>query len=477
MTHTSLALRAAVFLAAGVISSHMQAVAQSSGRPAEDVLCGPRCLLAACQTAGVSATLEELTAASGCDKRLGTSLAGLSAAAKSKGLKTMGLKIAIDEITTLRCLAIAHLWGDHFVLIQPGDTPGVIKVTDPPQGPRAVRKDDLKESYSGFALLVAKDASVFPTSKNEGPDLRFDDYTWDFGSVNLGDLPMHSFKCHNMGRAELTISRVDSSCSACVAALSARQTIPPGGEGEVRALVLTANQRRGVMKTLYVISDDAVTPVVLLKVTGYVRPDRLLFAPRTVSLGTPRRTESVSREVLLPVFEEDGFTVFSVSSDSPFVDATLAPSKIKDLPGYIITATLRPGAPIGEFAAKITILSDHPRQPKAELPVTATIKGNIDLDRDMFFLGIVRKGEQSVSKVTISTVGKDSLKVERVDCPVNFMSVDVTPKVEGKAYVLTGTLKLDEDAPAGNIKGEVSVHTKDPDQPEIKIPVYAYVEE
>jgi len=31
------------------------------------------------------------------------------------------------------------------------------------------------------------------------------------------------------------------------------------------------------------------------------------------------------------------------------------------------------------------------------------------------------------------------------------------------------------DAPLGNIKGEVTIHTNDPDQPEIKVPVFAYV--
>jgi len=33
------------------------------------------------------------------------------------------------------------------------------------------------------------------------------------------------------------------------------------------------------------------------------------------------------------------------------------------------------------------------------------------------------------------------------------------------------------NAPLGNIKGEITIHTNDPDQPTLRIPVYAYVEE
>ena len=33
------------------------------------------------------------------------------------------------------------------------------------------------------------------------------------------------------------------------------------------------------------------------------------------------------------------------------------------------------------------------------------------------------------------------------------------------------------DAPVGNIKAEIVIHTTDPDQPQIKVPVYAFVED
>lgn len=106
--------------------------------------------------------------------------------------------------------------------------------------------------------------------------------------------------------------------------------------------------------------------------------------------------------------------------------------------------------------------------------MTATIVGDVDLDRDSLFLGILKKGESKRTTVTVSTVSKGPLEIDSVDSPLDYLSVDITPKIEGKGYLLTATLT--GDAPAGNIKSEVIVHTNDPDQPEINIPVHARVE-
>jgi len=437
-------------------------------------LCGPNCLLVVYQRLGVSATLDEAKALSGYSEKKGTSLLGLQKAAEAKGLKAVGMKIGLDELTSFKGLTIAHLWGNHFVVIESGGS-GFVSVTDPPQEPRVMKTEDLSKRYSGFALLVAKDVSLFPEPRPNGPDLRFDGYSWDFGSVNQGDSAEHVFRCRNVGNADLVISKVETSCGDCVVPIGGPQTIPPDGEGEVKALVVTANQRRGVAKELYVHSNDPISPVVHLAVTGYVRPAQLVFSPRTINLGSPRRTETMSAEIYVPSFEEDKIEVTSVSSDSPHLSAELSPSEHKDRPGYIVKATLKPGAPLGEFKGSITIISNHWKQPKVEIPVTATIRGNIDLDRDSFFLGMLKKGDEKKCAVTISTVSGKPLTIDKIDNPLPYLSVDVKPKVEGKEYSLTATLK--PDAPAGNIKGEVTIHTNDPDQPEIRVPVYAYVED
>ena len=448
-------------------------VAFCGERVRSDRLCGPNSLLVAIRKLGADATIDELTTLSGWKVDRGTSLLGLQNAAKAKGLESIVMKIGLDDLLSFKGSVIAHLWGDHFVVLEQANA-GSIMVTDPPGKPTLVKTADFQNAYSGFALLIARDASAFPKPKDVGPDLRFDSYSWAFGAVDKGDIPTYAFKCRNAGSTELTITKVDTSCEDCVGVEEWTHTIPPGSEGEVKVMVKTFVQQREVAKRIYVTSNDPISPIVRLDVTGYVRPAQLVFSPEAVNFGSPRRTETTTCEITALVQEEDGFAITSVSSDSPFVEARLSPSRTKDLPGYVITASLKPGAPIGELKAKITVVSDHTKQPKAEIPVTATITGNVDLDRDSLFLGLAKQGKESVANVTVFTVSKDPLKIEKIDNPLNCVTVDVKPKTEGKEYILTATLK--PDAPLGNIKGDITVHTNDPDQPEIKVPVYAYVE-
>lgn len=437
-------------------------------------LCGPRCLLAVCQKLGVASSLDELARLSDCDVRTGTSMYGLQKAAQAKGLRAVGMKMSIDELLQLSgVFVIGHFWSNHFVVVEHG-ADGALHIVDPPGEPVVTKKEDFAGYYSGFALLIAKDATSFPKVTPAGPDLRFDDYAFRLGVVNQGEQVTCSFKCRNLGTSDLVISKVDTSCGDCLVPLGGPQAIAPGGEGEIKALVTTAHQGRAVSKELFVTSNDPVSPTVHLQVTGYVRLPRLIYAPHAIVFGNPRRTDSVRSELYVPSDEEDPVRVRSASASTPYLSADLSPSTDPERPGYLISATLKPGAPVGPFKASVTIASDNPKQPVAEVPVTALIRGNVDLDHDSFFLGALNKGQERKAAVDVSTVASSPLRIDKIDNPLPYLSVDVKPKVEGKEYTLTATLK--PDAPVGNIKGEVTIHTNDPDQPEIKVPVYAYVE-
>jgi hypothetical protein len=436
-------------------------------------LCGPNDLLVVCAKMGVSANLDEIKALSGYDEKTGTTLLGLQSAAKAKGLEAVSMKISLAELASFKGPAIAHLWGSHFVVVEPGDA-DTVKMTDPPGEAVPVKKADFQKAYSGFALLAAKDASLFPKPKDEGPDLRLVSYDLDIGSVYEGDKKGYSFRCRNAGSADLVISNVEASCS-CIAPLVQSATVPPGGESEIKFLFDSTGERSGIAKTLYLSSNDPITPVVQLQIGGYVKSKTLRRSPREVSFGDVRHSSESVREVYVPSTEQESVRVLDVGCDSPYLSVSNAASADKQRPGTVIKVTLKPGAPVGQFKAQLLIATDHPFDPTVTVPIIATIKGNIDLSRDVFFLGIVKNGKESVSKVTVSTVGKDALKITKIDNPLSYVSVDVKPKTEGKEYVLTATLK--PDAPLGNIKGDITIHTNDPDQPEIKIPVYAYVEQ
>jgi len=197
-----------------------------------DALCGPKCLVVVCQSLGIEADMDEVATLSGFDEENGTTMLGLKKAAEAKGLHALGMKISPEELAKSKVPAIAHQWGNHFVVVEGGE-PGGVRVTDPPRGLMVVPLDEFRKTYSGFALLIAKDESLFPKPEESGPDLRFDAYTFDFGFIDEGKQVGHTFAYENKGSEELVLSKVDTSCSCTQAFLPAEQHIPPGAKGEL----------------------------------------------------------------------------------------------------------------------------------------------------------------------------------------------------------------------------------------------------
>ena len=197
-----------------------------------DALCGPRSLLVVCHSLGVEANLDELALLSCNDRKAGTTLLSLRNAAEAKGLHAVGMKIGAVELSNLAIPVIAYEWGDHFTAVQGGEHEA-LKVTDHPTEPKLVPLEEFEKTYSGFALLVAKEEKDLPKSEPSGPDLRADAYNWDFGFIEQGEQAGHTFTLENKGVEDLLLSRVETSCSCTQAFLPKDTTIPPGGKAEL----------------------------------------------------------------------------------------------------------------------------------------------------------------------------------------------------------------------------------------------------
>jgi hypothetical protein len=305
----------------------------------------------------------------------------------------------------------------------------------------------------------------------------------DFGFVDEGDKVECSVKYRNAGIENLVISEVKPSCD-CTIALPSKMTLPPEEEGELKIIVDTADRRGPQHLTIFVSSNDPITSIAQLQVVGGVRSDKLTCSPRAVNFGKLRKGETAIRDIYVPHssdmtslnYSDVELQITKVTCDSPFVAAgSISQRPDEERPTYVIPLTIRPDAPVGELKAKVTIESTHPKEPKVEIPITATILSDIDIFPDQLFLGLVKKGKEATARITISTVGKSPLQIDKIDNPLTYLSIDLTSKTDGKEYILTATFK--PDAPTGNIKSEIIIHTNNPDQPEIKVPVYALVEE
>ena len=448
-------------------------------------MCGPNCLLIVCKGLGKEADLGELKQLSDFDQSSGTTLLGLKKAAEAEGLHAVGEKISAEELSKLTCPAIAHLWGDHFVEVEAGEPPGTdnplgdklgatLKVTDPPAEPRVVPLGEFKKAYSGFALLVAKDESAFPKSEPKGPDLRFGAYDYDFGFIEQGQQAGHTFALENKGIEDLVISKMETSCACTQAFLPKDTHIPPGGKAEL-TVGFDSNDRVGSQtETVYVYSNDPISPTVQLRIGGVVKPPHLPVSVRNLYLGAVKKRAGSTKEFTIRDPGDNSLKVSEVTSDSPFVKTTLTRNDKQGIV-YRVMAELKRGAPIGEFKGKITVHSNHPKEPVVEIPVTAEVVGDLETFPNQFFLGLLKKGQTAAKTITLSTTAKERLKIKKIDSPADYVIVKWQTKEKNKKYTVTATLK--DNAPLGLIKGEVVIHTNNGDQPEIRVPLYALVEE
>ena len=78
--------------------------------------CGPRALLIICQKDGIATSLADLYNKAHTTSR-GTTLAGLSDAAKSVGLKAVGVRLDNHSIYTITKPSLAWVDGNHYVAV------------------------------------------------------------------------------------------------------------------------------------------------------------------------------------------------------------------------------------------------------------------------------------------------------------------------------------------------------------------------
>lgn len=452
-----------------------------STRNKVDPMCGPKSLLLVCQKLGVKADLDELTKLSGKNEE-GATLEGLFRAVKAKKLEAIGMKIGLSELAKSHVYAIAYLWGNHFVVVECGpDGPTItdpsINVKDPATENQTVNLDEFEALYSGFALLISKDKNSFPASDNDTPDLRLEAYTCDLGFADEGVIIEKIVKVKNVGNMHLGISKVRSTC-ACMTAEVKDKVIPPGGQGEIKLIFDTKDLQGPMIKGLYIQSSDPITPLVPLDVGINVRPDKVLISSRNINLGDVDSREGATYNLYIKDPGDGSIKVENTKSTSPYMDvevSKIADQKSKGEIGYKMALKLKPGVPMGEFKSMLSISTNHPKEPKIEIPVSAKIKEDIEAFPNMFFMGLLKKDQDVRKSITISTDREQPLKIEKVESSLDYFSVEVAPKVEGKEYILTAY--LNGAPPVGGIKGDITIHTNYPSQPEIKVPIYALVRE
>lgn len=448
-----------------LVSSVMSAKCQKC-----DSTCGPKSLLAAFQSLSIKGDLEQITRQLNKNEDSPT-LEDLARIAEKKKLHTSIMKLKADDLTSLQVPAISLNWGNHFVLVE-SNGQGKLKVTDPNGEQKVMAPSELRSTYSGLVLLVSKDKGLLPTSPTAtGPDIRFEWYVCDFGEVNQEDKIEKTVKVTNAGNELLTITSTRATCG-CTPTVVSEKSIPSGGEGEVKIMFDMAGRQGTQYHKVYVHSNDPATPIAQLQLVGTVISPVVPLYPHSLNFGTLRKNECAYREINIPDTGCRNFRITGLTSDSQYINYTLITREAKGKEYYTIAISLTQDTPASEFSGKVFVHSTHPKEPVAKVPVKALVGEGVGCPSTQIYFGGVRQGQELAQTVTLHSSRRKDLKIEKVDCPIDGVSVK-TAQVDGKAQAV---ITLTKDAPVGAITGEVVLHTNDPGQPQVKLPIYARVD-
>jgi len=307
-------------------------------------------------------------------------------------------------------------------------------------------------------LLVSK-----LTAKSPQPRIRFEEETWNFGTLSAGEKATHVFKFRNAGDAELEISRIEAPCT-CTTALLSTEKLKPGAEGELRVDFKETEERGDLQRIIKVYSNDRVNPVKVLTIEAFlmepykVNPPRLYFdtnGSAVLELSSP---------------DEGNLQINKVETSSEYLSAAVSSSKKVD--GQLlfqIKVNLSVPPTIHGSHEQVIIHTNKEAYPEIRVPVHIRMEENIRIQPNKLFFGIISSGEAAVQQAVISIPKGSPLHIERIECKSKAILAELVKEKN------TIAVKLKQDAPLGRFQDAVKIHTTDPNSPLLELAVYGVV--
>src|SRR5277367_6265415 len=126
----------------------------------------------------------------------------------------------------------------------------------------------------------------------------------------------------------------------------------------------------------------------------------------------------------------------------------------------------------GEVAFDDTIKITTNRVP-LQVDVFGTVTGDLNIDPAQVSFGIVPRGQDIVRIFKLSNQGSHPVKVLDVSSSTPAVEAIAEPVTPGKEYKVTVTLM--HGTPDGQLRGNLTIKTDDPDQATLNVPFYAIV--
>jgi hypothetical protein len=291
---------------------------------------------------------------------------------------------------------------------------------------------------------------------------------FNFGTALEGAMVSHTFMLKNVGKGELLIRGVKTSCG-CTAATPSKSELAQGETTDIAVGFDTHFQKGHQTRTITAFTNDPAMPQAIMTMQGVVR-QQVAATPDQVDFGSLKKGSTATREVKIKdLTGKKGFAVGPITHSSH--DITVVQEKGKDgKPGDVLKITLEKTMPLGTFDDTVNVVTN--RVP-IQVDVFGKVTGDLSIEPAQVSFGIVPKGQSAQRIVKLTNTGKRDIKLLQISSSAPSVSADSEPIKPGKEFKII--VKLRRGAPEGQLSGQLAIKTDDPEQQTLTLPFYAIV--
>lgn len=318
--------------------------------------------------------------------------------------------------------------------------------------------------YSGvFAAGIVKHKKIEINNLLDEPKIVFEEQTYNFGKIYIGEIVEHGFKFKNQGSAELLVKNVKSSCG-CTAALVSKSHLLKDETGEVQVKFNPGRYVGMVSKSVTVYSNDPESSSVKLTIAGEVI-EEVSVNPRLLSFGIIRKGDSSTRSVEVKTIPELKIKVKKVESPNPYISFT--DNKADKDGTNRFQVTFSNYEYIGKFTGVIFIYTSSNRQERLDIPFSGEVIGDITFYPEIVSFGQITQ-EQDANKSVILNIVNNDVKIEKIEVDPDTINYTISELNNTSKKI---NITLGKESTVGKITGSLKIYTNSAIQPIIQIPI------
>jgi hypothetical protein len=296
----------------------------------------------------------------------------------------------------------------------------------------------------------------------------------DLGIVGLGTDPEATFTIENRGRSPLEVSVAPVATGLRV--VDVDRTIAPAASGTVRVAVDTFRAGMTTEWTVSVTTSDPATPALELTVKADVR-NFLTIAPATARFNFVQFGREGGTTHVLSAQDEAPIEVLGVDAPADFISVAWRELKtpaerVADLPGrqWRIDLTIKGDATVGPIGGYAIVRTNHPRQPRAYVPVTGFVRPLFAVTPATIALSAPPEAsELPFRTLLIKNFGEPALDLTKASSDIAGLRATIVQVEAGHTWRVE--LRRDPAATGAWTSGTLRLTTTHPKVSELTVPV------